>query len=176
MLSPNSGHHQITLRIWGPHTFHAAAAAAACIATAAPAVQAGNDFLPNVPSIDIYDKPCGLDLLFSAYKALLPQMGGHITGASKFVYNFRVFSYWAKMLGHTRAAQTAMPVSACACQSSKNNLGRHQGSPVIPSWKAVQLDLLIGWCAAGVRKNRHGAVPQDAVRDIMDWYPSHPAH
>ena len=72
--------------------------------------------------------------------------------------------------------RTAMSVSACACQSSENNLGRHQGSPVIPSWKAVQLDLLIGWCAAGVGKNRHGAVPQDAVRDIMDWYPSHPAH
>jgi 5'-3' exonuclease len=44
-------------------------------------LQAGNDFLPNVPSIDIYDKPCGLDLLFTAYKALLPKMGGHITGA-----------------------------------------------------------------------------------------------
>jgi hypothetical protein len=43
-------------------------------------LQAGNDFLPNVPSIDIYDKPCGLDLLFTAYKALLPKMGGHITG------------------------------------------------------------------------------------------------
>lgn len=43
--------------------------------------QAGNDFLPNVPSIDIYDKPCGLDLLISAFKALLPGMGGHITGA-----------------------------------------------------------------------------------------------
>lgn len=43
-------------------------------------MQAGNDFLPNVPSVDIYDKPCGLDLLFTAYKTLLPQMGGHITG------------------------------------------------------------------------------------------------
>ncbi|WIA19878.1 hypothetical protein OEZ85_005778 [Tetradesmus obliquus] len=40
---------------------------------------AGNDFLPNVPSIDIYDKPCGLDLLFTAYKALLLAMGGHLT-------------------------------------------------------------------------------------------------
>ncbi|WIA40164.1 hypothetical protein OEZ86_013561 [Tetradesmus obliquus] len=40
---------------------------------------AGNDFLPNVPSIDIYDKPCGLDLLFTAYKALLLGMGGHLT-------------------------------------------------------------------------------------------------
>jgi hypothetical protein len=37
-----------------------------------------------VPSIDIYDKPCGLDLLFTAYKALLPKMGGHITGVSLF--------------------------------------------------------------------------------------------
>jgi 5'-3' exonuclease len=27
----------------------------------------------------MYDKPCGVDLLFSAYKALLPSMGGHIT-------------------------------------------------------------------------------------------------
>lgn len=42
-------------------------------------LQAGNDFLPNVPSIDIYDKPCGLDLLFTAYKALLLGMGGHLT-------------------------------------------------------------------------------------------------
>lgn len=79
-------------------------------------MQAGNDFLPNVPSVDIYDKPCGLDLLFSAYKALLPQMGGHITGASKFVYNFWVFSYWAKMLGHPRAAQNSH-VCVCLCLS-----------------------------------------------------------
>lgn len=43
-------------------------------------MQAGNDFLPNIPSIDIYDKPCGLDLLFAAYQQLLPQMGGHLTG------------------------------------------------------------------------------------------------
>jgi 5'-3' exonuclease len=42
-------------------------------------LQAGNDFLPNIPSIDIYDKPCGLDLLFAAYKALLVGMGGHLT-------------------------------------------------------------------------------------------------
>lgn len=42
-------------------------------------LQAGNDFLPNVPSIDIYDKPCGLDLLFTAYKHLLPALGGHLS-------------------------------------------------------------------------------------------------
>lgn len=30
--------------------------------------QAGNDFLPNVPSIDIYDTPNGLDVLFTTYK------------------------------------------------------------------------------------------------------------
>jgi hypothetical protein len=70
----------------------AAVATAACLAAAAAAaaVQAGNDFLPNVPSIDIYDKPCGLDLLFSAYKALLPQMGGHITGETYLFSGFRL--------------------------------------------------------------------------------------
>ncbi|KAF8063012.1 ALKBH8 [Scenedesmus sp. PABB004] len=40
---------------------------------------AGNDFLPNVPSIDIYDRPSGLDLLWAAYKALAPKLGGHLT-------------------------------------------------------------------------------------------------
>ena len=46
-------------------------------------LQCGNDFLPHVPSIDIYDLPSGLELLLSAYKALLPNMGGHITQASQ---------------------------------------------------------------------------------------------
>jgi hypothetical protein len=30
--------------------------------------QAGNDFLPNVPSIAIYDQPNGLDILFTTYR------------------------------------------------------------------------------------------------------------
>ncbi len=51
-------------------------------APSGPAVslhQAGNDFLPHVPSIDIYDLPSGLDLLLAAYKELLPDMKGCIT-------------------------------------------------------------------------------------------------
>lgn len=43
------------------------------------APQCGNDFLPNVPSLDIYDMPSGLELLLAAYKALLPEMRGCIT-------------------------------------------------------------------------------------------------
>lgn len=42
-------------------------------------MQVGNDFLPHIPSLDIYDRPTGLDLLFTAYKQLAPSLGGHIT-------------------------------------------------------------------------------------------------
>lgn len=35
-------------------------------------MQAGNDFLPNVPSLDIYDWPkSALDTLLAAYKAMM---------------------------------------------------------------------------------------------------------
>jgi hypothetical protein len=40
---------------------------------------AGNDFLPLLPSLDIYDRPSSLDLIFTAYKGLLPQLGSGIT-------------------------------------------------------------------------------------------------
>ncbi|KAK9862054.1 hypothetical protein WJX84_007140, partial [Apatococcus fuscideae] len=39
----------------------------------------GNDFLPNVPSLEIPDQPSSLDQAISAYKQLLPSIGGHIT-------------------------------------------------------------------------------------------------
>lgn len=42
-------------------------------------VQSGNDFLPNVPSLEIHDRPSSLDQAISAYKDLLPSIGGHIT-------------------------------------------------------------------------------------------------
>ncbi|MEW5320458.1 MAG: hypothetical protein WDW38_011529 [Sanguina aurantia] len=35
----------------------------------------GNDFLPHIPSLDIYDNPSGLELLLTVYKQLLPDMG-----------------------------------------------------------------------------------------------------
>jgi Xrn1 helical domain len=41
-------------------------------------VQAGNDFLPNLPSVEVYDRPSGLDLLMAAYKEQLPSTG-HLT-------------------------------------------------------------------------------------------------
>jgi hypothetical protein len=41
----------------------------------------GNDFLPLLPSLDIYDRPSSLDLIFTAYKGLLPQLGSGITQA-----------------------------------------------------------------------------------------------
>lgn len=37
--------------------------------------QVGNDFLPHIPSLDIYDNPSGLELLLTVYKQLLPDMG-----------------------------------------------------------------------------------------------------
>ncbi|GAX74491.1 hypothetical protein CEUSTIGMA_g1940.t1 [Chlamydomonas eustigma] len=39
----------------------------------------GNDFLPHVPSISLHDVPNGMDLLFSAYRALLPELGSGIS-------------------------------------------------------------------------------------------------
>lgn len=34
------------------------------------ALQVGNDFLPSIPSLDIYDRRGGLDLLMRAYKKM----------------------------------------------------------------------------------------------------------
>ncbi|CAL8464765.1 g4300 [Coccomyxa elongata] len=46
---------------------------------------AGNDFLPNVPSLDIYDYPkSALDTLLETYKAVLPS-SGHLTNSSKLI-------------------------------------------------------------------------------------------
>lgn len=48
-------------------------------------MQAGNDFLPNVPSLDIYDFPkSALDTLLESYKAVLPS-SGYLTKGSKLV-------------------------------------------------------------------------------------------
>jgi hypothetical protein len=41
-----------------------------------PPTQVGNDFLPHIPSLDIYDLPSGLDLAVAAYKDALPDLGG----------------------------------------------------------------------------------------------------
>eukprot|EP00891_Asterochloris_glomerata_P005074 jgi/Astpho2/5074/Aster-08011 len=43
---------------------------------------AGNDFLPNIPSLEIYDRPSGLDTLLKVYKDLLPGMGRTISSGS----------------------------------------------------------------------------------------------
>ena len=45
-------------------------------------MQAGNDFLPNIPSLEIYGRPSGLDVLLRTYKNLLPALGGPITNGS----------------------------------------------------------------------------------------------
>ncbi|BDA50364.1 5'-3' exoribonuclease 2 [Coccomyxa sp. Obi] len=46
---------------------------------------AGNDFLPNVPSLDIYDYPkSALDTLLETYKAVLPG-SGYLTKSSKLI-------------------------------------------------------------------------------------------
>lgn len=45
-------------------------------------MQAGNDFLPNIPSLEIYGRPSGLDILLRTYKDLLPALGGPITNGS----------------------------------------------------------------------------------------------
>ena len=37
-------------------------------ATHNQSIHQGNDFLPNCPSIDIYDQPNGLDVLFTTYR------------------------------------------------------------------------------------------------------------
>ncbi len=61
-------------------------------------LQAGNDFLPNVPSLDIYDRPSGLDLLFAAYSAVAPKLGGPIApgGAVNTPRLLRLFSLLAR--------------------------------------------------------------------------------
>ncbi|DBA90633.1 TPA: 5'-3' exoribonuclease 2 [Trebouxia sp. C0004] len=43
---------------------------------------AGNDFLPSIPSLEIYGRPSGLDVLVRTYKDLLPALGGPITNGS----------------------------------------------------------------------------------------------
>lgn len=45
--------------------------------------QAGNDFLPNVPSLEIYDRPSALDTLLEAYRAVLVAAGNYVTSAGK---------------------------------------------------------------------------------------------
>ncbi len=45
-------------------------------------MQAGNDFLPSIPSLEIYGRPSGLDVLVPTYKDLLPALGGPITNGS----------------------------------------------------------------------------------------------
>jgi hypothetical protein len=45
-----------------------------------PPPKAGNDFLPNVPSIDIYDNPNGLDILFTAYRWVAASGAGRARG------------------------------------------------------------------------------------------------
>ena len=45
-------------------------------------MQAGNDFLPSIPSLEIYGRPSGLDVLVRTYKDLLPALGGPITNGS----------------------------------------------------------------------------------------------
>jgi hypothetical protein len=45
--------------------------------------QAGNDFLPNVPSLEIYDRPSALDTLLDTYKASLRAAGKYLTSSGK---------------------------------------------------------------------------------------------
>ena len=45
-------------------------------------MQAGNDLLPSVPSLEIYGRPSGLDTILKTYKEILPALGGPITNAS----------------------------------------------------------------------------------------------
>lgn len=45
-------------------------------------MQSGNDFLPNIPSLEIYGRPSGLDVLLKTYKEQLPVLEGPITNGS----------------------------------------------------------------------------------------------
>ena len=45
-------------------------------------MQSGNDFLPSIPSLEIYGRPSGLDMLLKTYKEQLPVLGGPITTGS----------------------------------------------------------------------------------------------
>lgn len=47
-----------------------------------PCLQSGNDFLPSIPSLEIYARPSGLDVLLKTYKEQLPGLGGPITNGS----------------------------------------------------------------------------------------------
>ncbi|KXZ43876.1 hypothetical protein GPECTOR_78g64 [Gonium pectorale] len=65
---------------------------------------AGNDFLPHVPSVDIYDLPSGLELLLAAYKALLPEMRGCITQGSGQINAARLSQLFGKLARDEEAA------------------------------------------------------------------------
>jgi hypothetical protein len=83
--------------------------------------QAGNDFLPNVPSIDIYDSPCGLDLVMAAYKELLPKMGGHLTDGCGGIVTHRLHQLLSRLARDEEAAYARRAVSrgSGACFTGK---------------------------------------------------------
>ena len=54
---------------------------------------AGNDFIPHVPSLDIYDRPSALDTLLNVYKDMLKgggggaAAGGYLSDSGRFDHN-----------------------------------------------------------------------------------------
>lgn len=77
--------------------------------------QAGNDFLPHVPSVDIYDLPSGLDLLLAAYKALLPtDMKGYITQVRHVAHRHGALRGCCTLVRNHAAWRCSHPSRACA--------------------------------------------------------------
>ena len=70
--------------------------------------QAGNDFLPNVPSLEIYDRTSALDTLLGAYRAVLVAAGNYVTSAGK-INPDRLHRLLAKVAEDEEAHQCLTP-------------------------------------------------------------------
>ena len=75
--------------------------------------QAGNDFLPNVPSLEIYDRPSALDTLLGAYRAVLVAAGNYVTSAGK-INPDRLRRLLAKLAEDEEARQCLTPWAGVA--------------------------------------------------------------
>jgi hypothetical protein len=111
-----------------------------CRSPTHPPPQAGNDFLPNIPSIDIYDSPCGLDLLLAAYKEMLAGGGGHLTDGTGAIRPHRLTALLHRMARDEVPAlqRRAVSVKDCA-QEERGRDGRH----------VFVQDRVQGWCRRG---------------------------
>ncbi len=97
-------------------------------------MQAGNDFLPSIPSLEIYGRPSGLDVLVRTYKDLLAALGGPITNGS-IINPDRLKRILSKLAEDEEDAFQRLAVSPAmfhctSCNACKHTTHCHECSPV----------------------------------------------